>query len=562
MSLTRPKRIQRAWWLFAALLVLCFSTPARSAPPAIERTLYTIAVGQNEIPEPLASQEPGLAALRYADDDAIKLFFLLRSASREAFLLALPDAETQARVPNATQYALPPSLTVLEQTVDHVYDAMQRDRAAGRQPELVFFFSGHGVRESSGGAALALFDGMLTQKWLYEKLLARLPARYIHLIIDSCHAGAVVRSRDVEATLEPLDQAAVARYVEESTLAKFPHVGAILASTASTQSFEWDTYRSGVFAHELLSGLRGAADVNGDGRIEYSELSAFFSAANLQVGDPRARLEVVVQPPRTNARVPVFEHVNAAGEFKLVGRGEGHWAGAFYVESENGSRLLDVFPERGASLRLWLPSREKLYLVRGDREVVLVGVPGSEVALASLKPRPVPNRSRGALESSLRRGLFGTRFGPAFYLGFTTDRAGLVAVPLQDSDDASRGASGGTHELVVRDADPSSHWRKTVATGLFVGGGSFAVVAGIFTGIAVDAHSDYAEAPYERESEEARSRFNHAQAIAWATGGTAVALAGAGAVLLLWPESKSSTSRPITARVGVNPTGIVVHGKF
>ena len=34
-----------------------------------------------------------------------------------------------------------------------------------------------------------------------------------------------------------------------------------------------------------------------DGKIEYSELSAFLSAANREVTDPRARLAVVVHPP-------------------------------------------------------------------------------------------------------------------------------------------------------------------------------------------------------------------------------------------------------------------------
>jgi uncharacterized caspase-like protein len=49
-----------------------------------------------------------------------------------------------------------------------------------------------------------------------------------------------------------------------------------MASASNTQAHEWDDYQTGVFTHELLSGLRGGADVNGDGRVEYSEMAAFW----------------------------------------------------------------------------------------------------------------------------------------------------------------------------------------------------------------------------------------------------------------------------------------------
>ena len=54
----------------------------------------------------------------------------------------------------------------------------------------------------------------------------------------------------------------------------------ILATTLGQQAHEWSAIESGVFTHELLSGLLGAADVNADQRIEYTELQAFIAAAN------------------------------------------------------------------------------------------------------------------------------------------------------------------------------------------------------------------------------------------------------------------------------------------
>ena len=65
----------------------------------------------------------------------------------------------------------------------------------------------------------------------------------------------------------------------KNSLARFPNVGAIMATASDAESHEWDAIEQGVFTHELISALRGAADVNGDGKIEYSEASAFFNAA-------------------------------------------------------------------------------------------------------------------------------------------------------------------------------------------------------------------------------------------------------------------------------------------
>jgi hypothetical protein len=543
------------------VLVCCLASRAESAPPRPERVLYTIAVGQNEAPPEFAAREGGLATLHYADDDAVQFYALLRPASREAFLLTVPDLETQVRVPDAAHDAVTPTLEALERTVDQVDAAMRKDRAAGREPVLVFFFSGHGVREADGNAALALFDGTLTRKWLYEKVLSRLEARYIHLIIDACHAAAVVRSRDLDATLETLTPAEVANYVVASTLDRFPNVGAILASSASAQSFEWDAYRGGVFAHELLSGLRGAADVNADGRIEYSELAAFFSAANLHVDDPRAKLDVVVQPPRSDLRATVFEHAHSSAEFTLTGRGSGPWSKAFYVESENGTRLVDAFPEKGATFRLWLPSSEALYVVSGDQEAVLSGAPASEVSLASVETRNAHQRARGSVDSALRRGLFGTRFGPAFYLGFTSEREGFVPVTFAADAEVRDGAEG---VLRPHPGDrPGSSSRKTIGTALLVGAGAAGIAAAVFAGLALDARHDYESTPYEREAEEARNRFNRFQALGWASAGTALVLGGSGATLLLWPDPGARNAAPTSGhRSALVPAGVTFRGEF
>src|SRR5262249_52810598 len=148
-----------------------------------------------------------------------------------------------------------------------------------------------------------------------------------------------------------------------------------LASTAGAQSFEWDAFHGGVFAHEVLSGLRGAADVNGDGLVEYSELGAFVAAANLRIADARVRPEVVVVAPRADRRAPLVDLRASAATFRLRGRARGPWAARFFVETEDGVRVLDAFPERDAEIAYRLPAGQRLYVVGAAGEAALAPAP-------------------------------------------------------------------------------------------------------------------------------------------------------------------------------------------
>ena len=156
---------------------------------------------------------------------------------------------------------------------------------------MLIFYSGHGTqggKDGKDGAALTLLDGQLTREMLYDEVL-RLCTRATSICSSTlatprrCCARATARpDRDTHA-----DE--TAQYLRSETMARFPHVGAVVASTAGAQAHEWDAYGAGIFTHELLSALRGAADVDGNGRIEYSEIAAFITAANRAIADPRAR---------------------------------------------------------------------------------------------------------------------------------------------------------------------------------------------------------------------------------------------------------------------------------
>ena len=64
------------------------------------------------------------------------------------------------------------------------------------------------------------------------------------------------------------------------------------------ESHEWAGFEAGVFSHEVRSGLFGAADADGDGRVTYAEIAAFVRRANEAIPADRFRPQVLARPPQ------------------------------------------------------------------------------------------------------------------------------------------------------------------------------------------------------------------------------------------------------------------------
>ncbi|WP_141332985.1 caspase family protein, partial [Myxococcus sp. AB025B] len=239
------------------------------------------------------SDTPGMPPLRYADDDGVRWAETLRRLGVDVVLLTVPDAETAQAERERLADARLPTLTVLDETVDQLARRNAEDRAAGRTVDFLFIYVGHGRTGESGRAYLTLADGQLDQEGLYSRVVEKLDADYVHLLVDACHAAGVVGSRGGD----PLVLRRLRRALEQEQLAGHPRVGAIFAESTEGETHEWSRIRAGVFSHAARSALLGGADVNGDGRVEYSELDAFVAAAIRGVKSPQARLAVRTFPP-------------------------------------------------------------------------------------------------------------------------------------------------------------------------------------------------------------------------------------------------------------------------
>ena len=128
-------------------MVAALSAPASAG----ERALFTLAIGYNGLPP--TADGATLQPLRFADDDAVRVYSLGRQMGRWSRLLALLDSETAARFPELTSQALPPSRQELRRAVAELRAAAAAAVAA---------FSSATARRSSwrlGGSAWLLSSG-------------------------------------------------------------------------------------------------------------------------------------------------------------------------------------------------------------------------------------------------------------------------------------------------------------------------------------------------------------------------------------------------------------------
>jgi Caspase domain len=128
-------------------------------------------------------------------------------------------------------------------------------RAASPLGSLVVYYAGHGDAQTLhlAGARLPISDLLAA--------VERIPAALKVVIVDACRVGARARGVTVGP---PFDVRA-----ERSRV-----TGTVVISAAGDgePAYESSSLKGAIFTHFLLSGLRGAADLNGDGRVTVDEV--------------------------------------------------------------------------------------------------------------------------------------------------------------------------------------------------------------------------------------------------------------------------------------------------
>lgn len=505
--------------LLGLLAVLAWPGAAAADPPAPSRATFALIVGSN------ASVDKNLAPLRYADDDAARYLDLFRLLGARTYLLTRLDDNTLRLHPQAGAEAEAPKRAAFDRATAQLASDVARAAARGVETVVYFVYAGHGnVKDGQG--YITLEDDRITGAEL-GAIAARIPAATrIHVIVDACASYYLAYSRGPGGERRALEG------FRASALADDARVGVLLSTSSARESHEWDAFQSGVFSHEVRSGLYGAADADGNGEVSYREIAAFVTRANAAIPNERFRPDLYARAPRDSG---TLADIRTGLERKLVI--DAAHAGHYVLEDARGVRLAEVHNGPQQSLSLVRPGpASAVYLRRldDDGEYLLQPAP-AQLALAELEPTEARARPRGALHESFSL-LFTLPFDGAAVAGYR-DPPPPAPAPPERNDDAARRVT----------------LRKQLGYGALGLGG---LGLGLGTGFAIAAQqiSSGGSDTASQRATEARngriSRFNGASIASFAAGGAAV---GAGLVLLLWPSAPKNVSvswQPGGAQVG------------
>ena len=187
---------------------------------------------------------PGVKPLRYAQSDAAKFARVLSELGGvQADDLMLLQGQGAREVDRA--------LELLTARVSELH------RLPLTRVVLIFYFSGH-----SDGTALELGRDRLAFGDL-KRALAATGAEVRIAIVDACQSGALLSEKG--GTAGPSFNVNLADDLDAKG-------SVFLTSSASSEyALESSEVQGSYFTHHLVSGLRGAADTSGDGRVTLSE---------------------------------------------------------------------------------------------------------------------------------------------------------------------------------------------------------------------------------------------------------------------------------------------------
>lgn len=248
----------------------CASEPAEGAGETV-----AVIVGAN-----VGAHEEG--TLLYAESDARRM--------REV-LISLGGVR-----PERTLLVLGGGAEQVMQAITEARGRAAEISANGRPVTLLFYYSGHGDEQ-----ALHLGRGPLPLERLRQALVS-VPAKLRISVLDACRSG--VRTKGVTR-----GQSFSLNIVPEALAGTVEIFGASLGEPAQ-ESVELG---GSVFTHYLLSGLRGEADRDGDGRVTLTELYAYaYRKTVLRTGTADVLQHPAIQLQLSGAGEIVLSHLAAA----------------------------------------------------------------------------------------------------------------------------------------------------------------------------------------------------------------------------------------------------------
>jgi hypothetical protein len=355
--------------------------------------------------------------LQYADDDGARYHALFRSVAPDDHVVLLTrfDRASKETYPDLAGSTRPPQMGELRAAIAALRHGIERSQQAGRQTVFYFVFAGHGDVDRGKGF-LEMEDGRLDADFLEHQVIEQIPASVQHIVLDSCNSFFVINPRKPGGR-----RWATPKDLTEGFSKRHPQVGVLLSANADAEVYEWSELESGIFSYEVRSGLAGAADVNGDGRVSYDELAGYIETANRRVPNEQFRPRILSRGPSGQGSAELFSSALIRGRRVVIGEGERR----VWIRNDRGGRLVDLFKEETGELAVTVPGPvdqpltvyEQIRSATAERpsvqEYSLPSAAGAVAILASQGPSNASTQARGG-EAIFGR-LFADPYGARAY---------------------------------------------------------------------------------------------------------------------------------------------------
>jgi len=295
-----------------------------------------------------------LSANADAQDKTVRRFALIVGVNsggpeRELLRYAATDARSFAAVmeqlggvhPDDKSLLLNPNRNVLQAAFSEMAAKISKAKKRDERIEFLFYFSGH-----SDEVGL-LLD---TEKLSYREARAsinQLPADVRIAVLDSCASGAFTRLKGGKHR-QP--------FLYDASTSVKGH--AFLTSSSQDETAqESDRIRASFFTHYLVSGLRGAADLSGDGRVTLNEAYRFAFDETL----------AQTESSKGGAQHPAYDiQLQGTGDLVMTDLRQTSATlsidveidGRLYIREPSGQLVAELYKTKGRVVELGLPPGE------------------------------------------------------------------------------------------------------------------------------------------------------------------------------------------------------------
>ncbi|MCL2261217.1 MAG: caspase family protein [Fibromonadales bacterium] len=299
--------------IFAFSLV--FAAFLYAAPQKIERFLLVAGANNGGTDRVL---------LRYAESDA-------NSFANVMSQMGGIDKNNVLRVFNPNAAAMKNGFAELEKRL--------QSKGAGTRKEVIVYYSGHADEKGLrlGGDVYSWAD--------FRKNVNSLNADVKVAVLDACGSGAITRTKGGVSRPAFLQDAS-------SEMTGYAY---LTSSNENEVSQESDRLKGSFFTHALVSGLRGAADMTGDGKVTLNE--AYQFAFNETLQSTQSTTGGTQHPSRD---------MNLAGTGDVVMTDlretnatlvlDSNLEGRFFIRDAQGNLFAELYKTRGRHVELGMPA--------------------------------------------------------------------------------------------------------------------------------------------------------------------------------------------------------------